>query len=71
MKKFLIFVGALFLAGFLMSSCQKCVTCTYEHLGETHTSGQQCGTTEQIQDIEDTWMQYEEELEVTVTCERN
>ncbi len=70
MKKVLLFGVAVAFAAVSFSSCKKCITCTYEYLGVSYSSGEVCGKKSEIEDIEDTWKAYEETYEgVSVTCE--
>jgi len=54
MKKLMIvaFVAAMALGA---TSCKKCTTCTYEISGQTVSSGEVCGSKDEIKTFEDNW----------------
>ena len=59
-----------FAAIFFITSCQECIECYYEDSnGKVHTSGNTCGTKEEVEDVREEWETIGEVYDVEVTCE--
>lgn len=67
MKKSLLFALAVtFTMG--LASCEKCIECNYEFNGQTFTSGEICGSSDDVDAVRSTWEAAGTNAGVTTTC---
>lgn len=71
-KSIPIFFSFFFLSFFFVG-CQECIECSFTipMLGDIETSGEQCGTGSEIDDVQDEWEQLAADAGTTVNCVRN
>jgi hypothetical protein len=68
MKKIAYVLCVLFGVAIFSTSCQKCVTCTYDISGTEYTSGEICGTSSEIDDVIEQWENTATTAGVTASC---
>jgi len=50
------------------AGCTKCVECSYEVASHTRSSGNVCGTDEEIEQVKDDWQQQAQNNGTNATC---
>lgn len=64
---------SLFAILLVFTGCTECIECSFRIPQTTidETSGEQCGTTDEIEDVEAEWTQLAVDAGTTVSCIRN
>ena len=52
----------------LSTGCKKCMECEYDVNTTTYTSGEICGSEEELEAVEEEWDQSAEDAGTSVTC---
>ena len=73
MKNLLIKLFAIIAITIGFASCTECIECSFRIPMTTidETSGEQCGTTDEIGNVEAEWTQFAIDAGTTVSCIRN
>lgn len=73
MKKIGSTIIAFTLMLFVFTGCEECIECTFTipMLGDLETSGEQCGSSSDIDDVQEEWEQLAADAGTTANCVRN
>lgn len=73
MKKLIITISVFVAMIFVFTGCEECIECqfTIPMLDIVETSEEQCGSSADVDDIEERWTQRAIDAGTTVTCTRN